>query len=248
MTSHRNGKIPQTFMNCSQGVIANYLERYKSVIEQVVPRNLRPERVIATASIIIARSTDLKKCDTVTTINAVLTSAMMGLDLVPELGFCVLLPRFNKDRQVYECDFQIMYKGVADLVWRSTFVRSMDVKVVHEHDEFEFAYGLDPKLVHVPAAENRGALTHVYAIIETVNGGRYFDVLTRSDVMKHKEHSKGKDSKYSPWNGKFEKEMWKKTALLQVLKVAPIAVEYISFLYGEKMQVLDNETGEIIDK
>ena len=47
-------------------------------------------------------------------------------------------------------------KGLLDLAYRSGEVSTVMAQVVYENDEFEYSFGLEPKLVHRPALENRG--------------------------------------------------------------------------------------------
>jgi len=68
---------------------------------------------------------------------------------------------------------------------------------VFENDDFKFEFGLDPKLRHVPAKENRGEAVWYYAIFKTVNGGVAFEVMSREDAQAHaKRHSKSYGAGY----------------------------------------------------
>ena len=81
------------------------------------------------------------------------------------LGQAYLIPFKNKG--VLECQFQLGYKGMLDLAYRSGEVSVIQAHTVYENDMFEYELGLDPKLKQIPAKENRGepaylSLIHIY--------------------------------------------------------------------------------------
>ena len=95
---------------------------------------------------------------------------------------------------------------------------------MYENDVFEYSYGLEPSLKHIPASENRGAATFVYAVFRTKDGGFGFEVMSMDDC---REHAKRYSKAYSngPWQTNFE-EMAKKTVLKRVLKYAPLKSDF----------------------
>ena len=98
-------------------------------------------------------------------------------------------------------------------------------QVVYENDEFEYAFGLEPKLVHRPALEDRGDPKYVYAIFRTKDGGFGYEVMLIADIRAHaKKYSKAYNA--GPWQTNFE-EMAKKTVLKRVLKYAPLKSEFL---------------------
>jgi recombination protein RecT len=98
---------------------------------------------------------------------------------------------------------------------------------VYENDTFECEYGLEPKLRHIPAADNRGELTKVYAMFRTKSGGYGFEVMSAQDIRAHaQKYSKAYKSGFSPWSTNFE-EMAKKTVLKKVLKYAPLKSDFV---------------------
>ena len=58
----------------------------------------------------------------------------------------------------------IGYKGLIRLARNSGEVSSLVAHEVCENDEFDFEWGLNEKLVHKPAAGERGEITHFYAV------------------------------------------------------------------------------------
>lgn len=114
-----------------------------------------------------------------------------------------------------------------DLAYRSGEVELVQAQIVYENDKFECQYGLEPKLVHIPADKERGNAIKVYAMFKTKSGGYGFEVMSIDDVKKHaKKYSQSFSSSYSPWTTNFE-EMAKKTVLKRVLKYAPMKSDFV---------------------
>ena len=116
-------------------------------------------------------------------------------------------------------------KGLLDLAYRSGEVSTVMAQVVYENDEFEYSFGLEPKLVHRPALENRGNPKYVYAMFRTKDGGYGYEGMSIADIRIHaQKYSKAFDS--GPWQTNFD-EMAKKTVLKRVLKYAPLKSEFM---------------------
>jgi len=91
-----------------------------------------------------------------------------------------LIPYKNKG--TYECQFQIGYKGLIDLAYRNGQMQTIQAQSVYENDYFEYEFGLEPKLVHRPAFEDRGEVTYFYGLFRTVNGGYGFSVMSKVEM------------------------------------------------------------------
>ena len=154
-----------------------------------------------------------------------MSAAQLGLEPNTPLGQAYLIPFKNKG--VDEVQFQIGYKGLIDLAYRSGEVELVQAQIVYENDKFECQYGLEPKLIHVPADKDRGEAIKVYAMFKTKSGGYGFEVMSMDDVREHaKKYSQAYSSAYSPWAKNFE-EMAKKTVLKKVLKYAPMKSDFV---------------------
>lgn len=131
-----------------------------------------------------------------------------------------------------EAKFQMGYQGYLTLVYRTKKVTAIRANIIHENDVFEYEEGLEATLVHKPAGlkNPKGAAIGVYAVAEMVGGGRVFKVMSKDDVMAIKNLSKAKAAKESPWNSDKDPElwMWKKTCLLQLVKVLPKTPELVT--------------------
>ena len=63
--------------------------------------------------------------------------------------------------------FQVGYKGLIDLAYRSGEVDIIQAQAVHENDVWECEFGIEPKLKHIPADTNRGEVVRYYAMFRT---------------------------------------------------------------------------------
>lgn len=202
-----------------------YIKSMDKEIAKALPSVITKERFIRIVLSAISVNPKLGQCTPASFLGAMMTSAQLGLEVNTPLGQAYVLPYSNKG--TLEAQFQLGYKGLIDLAYRSGEVEVIQAHVVYENDEFECEYGLDPKLTHKPADSNRGEPTKVYAVFKTKSGGFGFEVMSMEDVRKHAaKYSKAYNGSFSPWKTNFE-EMAKKTVLKRVLKYAPLKSEFI---------------------
>ena len=202
-----------------------YIKQMQKEIAKALPSVITPERF--TRIVLSALSTNPKLADTTpqSFLGAMMTAAQLGMEPNTPLGQAYLIPFFNGKTKCLECQFQLGYKGLIDLAYRSGEVKIIQAHVVYSNDDFESALGLDPVLKHIPARGERGTPTHVYAMFRTKDDGYGFAVMTMDEVREHaQKYSKSYGS--GPWQTNFE-EMAKKTVLKRVLKYAPLKSEFV---------------------
>ena len=208
-----------------------YIAKMEGEIAKALPSVLTPERF--TRITLSALSTTPKLAETTpqSFLGAMMTAAQLGLEPNTPLGQAYLLPFKNKG--VLECQFQIGYKGLIDLAYRSEQVSLIQAHEVRENDNFTYEYGLDPKLSHKPALRDRGEVYCYYAMFRTKDGGFGFEVMSRDDIEEHaRKYSQSYGSDFSPWKSNFD-EMAKKTVLKRVLKYAPLKSDFIKAVAGD---------------
>lgn len=199
----------------------SYVKKMEKEIAKALPSVMTPERFTRIVLSAISANPKLGDCTPASFLGAMMTSAQLGLEVNTPLGQAYVLP-YGKEAQ-----FQLGYKGLIDLAYRSGEVEIIQANIVYENDEFEYEFGLDPKLKHRPASSDRGEAVKVYAMFKTKSGGFGFDVMSMDDVKKHAaKYSKAYNSSFSPWKTNFE-EMAKKTVLKRVLKYAPLKSDFV---------------------
>lgn len=202
----------------------DYIRSMSGEIAKALPSVMTPERFTRITLSALSATPELQNTTPQSFLGAMMAAAQLGLEPNTSLGQAYLIPYKNKG--VLECQFQLGYRGMIDLAYRSGEVDIIQAHEVCENDTFEFEFGLEPKLRHVPARENRGKPISYYAVFKTQGGGYGFEVMSIEDIRSHaQKFSKSFGSQYSPWNNNFD-EMAKKTVLKRVLKYAPLKSDF----------------------
>lgn len=201
--------------------IATVIAQLQPEIARALPKHLDGDR-IARLALTLVRASDrearkrgkpgesLANCTPESFAGSLLTAAALGLEpgvngeayLVPYKGECTLI---------------VGYQGYAKLFYQSPLAQHIDAQAVHENDEFDYAYGLEPYLIHKPAKGNRGQITHYYAAASLNTGARAFTVLTKEEVKDLRNGRVGTSGQIKDpmhW-------MERKTALRQLVKLLP---------------------------
>lgn len=148
--------------------------------------------------------------------------ACIQLDLMPNTpqDFAYILP-YNDKNLGRMVRFQISYKGLKELAYRSGEVKSINGEIVFEGDTFDVEFGTERKLTHKPNFDidrtDFSKATHAYITVVLTNGEKPFFVMTKKEIEKIREDTKkrnfGKDSPaWANW--------WDQQALKTVLKRA----------------------------
>ena len=206
------------------------LPKYLDAVKAALPAVMTPERFIRIAQSALSTNPKLLETTPESFFGALMTSAQLGLEVNTPLGQAYLIPYKNKkvvDGQtvwVDETQFQLGYRGAVTLAYRSGEVSSIQAEVVYENDTFEYEFGLDPKLKHVPARGNRGKAVYYYAVWKARSGATGFAVMSAEDAQKHGQKF-SKAYQYGPWKTNFD-SMALKTVLKKALRYAPVASDF----------------------
>ena len=204
--------------------IADMIKALEPEIKRALPSVMTPERFTRMALSSLNTTPKLAECTPMSFIASLMDAAQLGLEPNTPLGQAYLIPYRRKER--LECQFQIGYRGMLDLAYRNERVRSIEAHTVYENDDFYFELGLDAKLRHVPAWEDRGEIKGFYAVYRLDNGGYRFEVMSKADIdIFAGTYSKSLDSASSPWRTNYE-EMAKKTVIKRLLKYAPLKSDF----------------------
>lgn len=205
--------------------IKDYIKLYEEEIAKALPTVMTPERFTRIALSAVGNTPKLAVCTPQSFLGAMMNAAQLGLEPNTPLGQAYLIPYENRKKGITECQFQIGYKGLLDLAYRSGEVSMVDAQVVYENDKFDYELGLNPILKHKPSMANRGNPISYYAIVKLKNGGYSFQVMSYNDVKKHAEKY-SKTYSNGPWQTNFD-EMAKKTVLKKALKYAPLKTDFV---------------------
>lgn len=205
--------------------LQDQINKMMPAIKMALPKTITPERFTRICLSAVSGNKALGECEPTTFLAAMMQSAQLGLEPNTPLGQAYLIPYRNNRENRMECQFQLGYKGLLDLAHRSGQIKFIGAETVYEGDEFEYELGLAMTLKHKPAVSNRGEAKFYYAVYKMVNGGEGFVVMSKQDVIKHR--NKYSKAKRSPWDDNFD-EMAKKTVLKKLLKYMPLSTEAAS--------------------
>lgn len=201
------------------------LEKSREQIALALPKHLTAERMIRVALSTAQRTPALLECTPLSFLSCVMAAAELGLELSGPLGQAYLIPRKNTRAGTTEATFQIGYRGLIALAFRSGQVGFFNAHEVRANDEFHFEYGTEQRLVHRPALRDRGEIVAFYAVFKLKDGAADFEVMPVEDINRHRDrYSLGAKRSDSPWQTAYE-EMAKKTVLRRLSKRAPISIE-----------------------
>lgn len=207
-----------------QLTMRGYVKKMSGAIAQALPSVMTPGRFTRMVFTALASNPQLNDCTPDSFLGAMMTAAQLGVEPNTALGQAYIIPYRNKG--VLEAQFQLGYKGLIDLAYRSGEVSIIQAHEVHENDTFEYELGMEPKLKHIPATKDRGKVIAYYAMFRTKDGGYGFEVMSREDVEAHaQKYSKSYNAYSSPWKSNFD-EMAKKTVLKKALKYAPLKSDF----------------------
>lgn len=227
--------------------MGDLLKRMHTQIEKALPSVITPERFTRIALTAYSRNEKLQECTAESFLGSMMQAAQLGVEPNTPLGQAYLIPFRN--RGVMEVQFQLGYRGMIDLAYRSGEVQNIQAHEVYENDTFEYELGLEPKLKHIPALKDRGEVILYYAVFKLTNGGVGFEVMSKEDV---EAFAKKKSKTYGtgPWQSDFD-AMAKKTLVKRLLKFAPLKSDFVRAVttdetikteIGENMADLPDET------
>jgi len=207
-------------------VFLQLLETQRNAIEEAIPKYMTVERMMRIAQSAYSNNEKLMKCDPMSIIGGVMLSAQLGLEINSPLGEAYLIPYNNFKTNIKYAQFQIGYRGILNLAYRTNIYKMIGAWCVYENDEFEHELGLKQTLRHIPAKKPIGSPIYYYAIYKTVNGGEGFTVMSKEQIEDHKNKFSKTEN---VWKSNYD-SMAKKTVLKMVLNYAPKSIEYQKFV------------------
>ena len=219
------GQQMQAAGTTAQSGIAEILKHAWPRIQAVMPKHMSSERMYQIALSAINTTPKLAECSPATILSCVMKCSALGLEpsAVDGLGRAYILP--YRSKQGMQAQLIIGYRGMIDLARRSGQVKSIMARAVYDGDTFEYEFGLNETLRHIPASrehEKGEKPTHVYMIAHFNDGGHYMDVMTFQEVEAVRKRSKASDN--GPWVTDYE-AMAKKTVIRRAFPYLPVSIE-----------------------
>ena len=210
----------------AQPTMQQYIKQMEGEIKKALPSVMTPERFTRITLSALSTNPKLAQCTPQSFLGAMMTAAQLGLEPNTPLGQAYLIPYWNSKQRRLECQFQLGYKGMIDLAYRSGEIQTIQAQIGHANDTLVAEYGTECILKFIPKLNgDRGEPVNVWAMFKTKDGGYGFEIMPLDDVRAHaQKYSKAYDA--GPWQTNFE-EMAKKTVLKKVLKYAPMKSDFV---------------------
>ena len=210
----------------AQPTMQQYIKQMEGEIKKALPSVMTPERFTRITLSALSTNPKLAQCTPQSFLGAMMTAAQLGLEPNTPLGQAYLIPYWNSKQRRLECQFQLGYKGMIDLAYRSGEIQTIQAQIGYANDTLVAEYGTECSLKFIPKLNgDRGEPVNVWAMFKTKDGGYGFEIMTLDDVRAHaQKYSKAYDA--GPWQTNFE-EMAKKTVLKKVLKYAPMKSDFV---------------------
>lgn len=205
------------------------LERLAPELASVLPAHITPEKMIRMVITAVQDTPSLMDCERTSLFRAVMTAAVLGLEVDAKIGLAYILPFY--DRGTKRAQFIPGYKGYITLAQNAGFYVSGNI--VRAGDDFEFEYGTNQFIRHRvkdPFGNNRGEIVGAYAIAKNPQGVEIFKVMGLEDIFKaraasasYKSYAKD-PSKKTPWIDN-PAAMYIKTAIRALAPQLPTMVQ-----------------------
>lgn len=185
-------------------------------LQRALPTGISDQRFARIVLTEMRKAPKLARTEPSSFLGAVMTAAQLGLEFGP-LGHAYLVP-YGQD-----CTLIVGYKGYIDLARRSGQLKSIVARPVHENDVFEYQYGTEEFLRHVPSNGERGKVVAYYGVAILHDGGQVIHVMSPSDVESFRKRSKASGGN-SPWATDYD-AMACKTVIRRMTPWLPMSTE-----------------------
>lgn len=203
------------------------LEKHKDNLVAALPQHISAEKMIRVGISCVSSNPKLKECSAVSLFGALIQAAQLGLMPDNNLGECYLVPFSKRKAIIKECQLIIGYRGYIQLALRTKEVKKISARVVRKSDIFDYEYGTNEYIRHVPSSRYapEDPMTYFYAIAQ-MDGCESFIVMHKEEIDLVKQGIKYL-SDDSPWLTHYP-EMGKKTAVRRLSKFLPLSSEILT--------------------
>src|SRR3990167_5228770 len=226
--------------------LAAFIESKRAEFAKVLPREVDVGRFLRIVLSTVSRSPKLLECTPESILRGIMQAAQLGLEVGSPLGEAHLVPFKNRHSGKREAVLVLGYQGLVELVPRPGRVVSVDARVVRASDVFEFQYGTEPKLRHVPNLDadpdfaDHSDVRAAYVVIAFATGERKFEVMSVPEIERIRRSSRAADE--GPWVDWLDQQACK-TVLKRGLKYVPKSAE-MADLIAQDNRVERGETEE----
>lgn len=200
------------------------VELYAPQLQKALPKGMMIDRFVKIIANVIRYNPVIASCSQDSIFAAIVQSVQLGLE--PNvLGHCYFVPYKNNQTQRMEVQFQIGYRGLLELAYRSGQIESIEAIAIHTKDHFKLFRTADGDDFQYQKSldADAGAPIGYLGIAKFKTGSTRFELMSVFEINRIKELSKAK-GEYSPW-AKHYGEMAKKTVLKRLCKTLPLSTD-----------------------
>ena len=118
----QNAQTTQAAKSGKQPTMQDYIKKMEGEIAKALPSVITPERFTRITLSALSANKQLAQTTPQSFLGAMMTAAQLGMEPNTPLGQAYLIPYRNHG--TLECQFQLGYKGLIDLAYRSGVVRT----------------------------------------------------------------------------------------------------------------------------
>lgn len=221
-------------VNQNVKLLATFLEgkTLREKIAAILPKDITVDRMIYQALTLANNNPAIAECGHPSIYAGIVQAADLQLELSGPLGQAYLVPRRIKGQMT--ALFQVGYRGLMTLAYRSGKVSNFHLRRVHKGETFQVEYGNYPHLKHAPilfgedGEDPSDEVVAYYCVANYSDGGRDFEVMTKKQVLKHRERFASTKSG-GPWYDMDHgfHEMALKTVARRLCKRSPASVQLV---------------------
>ena len=203
--------------------LVDILRSHAKELAAIAPNYVNVNRLMALAIEAKQRNPLLAQCSPVSILNFCKKCAETGTDRIGAGGMWAV-PFFNSKTGSYDMAPIPDWRLLIEQAKRAKAIKHAMVDAVYANDVFEYERGLEPKLMHKPARENRGELQAVYCIYVLPDGTKDFVVMSwNDDIVPIRDRTNAwksylKTKHENPWVTD-PAEQAKKTCVKRALKI-----------------------------
>lgn len=228
--------------------VQDLLGAMKKRIAAILPAHLNqnPERLLRVVMNAWHKTPELRKCEPMSFLTAIMEAAYLGLEPDGLLGQGWIIPfgEGQGQNKRYLAKFIPGYRGLIQLGYRSNEISSWKADVVHAHDTWKYQEGLRPVLEHERTqADETGPVIAAYSIIQYKDGTADFEWMWLRELEKVRKKSRmAGGPAWTEWT----EEMYKKTAIRRHAKRAKLSTEIQRAAQLDEHRELGLDMGETL--
>ena len=131
--------------NSGNPTMQQYIKQMEGEIKKALPSVMTPERFTRITLSALSTNPKLAQCTPQSFLGAMMTAAQLGLEPNTPLGQAYLIPYRNEKQNRLECQFQLGYKGMIDLAYRSGEIQTIQAQIGHANDTLIAEYGTESR-------------------------------------------------------------------------------------------------------